>query len=613
MEKLSPEDLNKISQKVKEKNLLGQGAYRAKVTVHLGTCGIAAGADKVFGALTDKLESQNIKDVILTSSGCAGLCSKEPMATVELQGQAPVKYVGLTPEKILEILEKHVIGQTVVEEYTVEDATNEGFFGCQNLIALRNRGSINPEKIDEYIAGDGYRALAKALTTMTPEDIIEEIKKSGLRGRGGGGFPTGLKWEFCKKADGDIKYVICNADEGDPGAYMDRSIIETDPHTLLEGMLIGARAIGAAEGYIYIRAEYPLAQEKLRIAIKQAKDYGLIGENILGSDFSFDIHIKQGAGAFVCGEETSLIASIEGFAPEPRQRPPFPVQSGLWGKPTNINNVETWATVPVILNKGSDWFAAIGTEKSKGTKVFSLVGKITNTGLIEIEMGTTLRKIIFDIGGGIPDGKEFKAIQTGGPSGGCIPASLLDLPVDYEKLSQAGSIMGSGGMIVMDEDTCIVDVAKYFLEFTSDESCGKCSSCRDGSEALYEILERICNGNGREQDLNLLEEISCAVKDASMCGLGQTLPNPVLTTLRYFKDEYQAHIKEKRCPAKVCKALITFSINEEKCTGCTLCAKNCPANAISGVKKEPHKIDQDKCVKCGVCRDVCKFEAVNVI
>jgi len=557
MKKLSPQDLNKISQKVKEENLLGNGAYRAKITVHLGTCGIAAGAGKVFNALKDEFAKQNIKDVILTSSGCGGLCSREPMATIELQGQTPVKYVDLTVEKALEVLQKHVIGQTVIKEYAVDDATNEGFFGCQNLIALRNRGQINPEKIDEYIAKGGYKALAKALTAMTADEIVEQIKKSGLRGRGGGGFPTGLKWEFCKKADGDTKYIICNADEGDPGAYMDRSIIESDPHTLLEGMLIGARAIGAAEGYIYIRAEYPLAQENLRIAIKQAKEYGLIGENIFGSDFSFNIHIKQGAGAFVCGEETSLIASMEGTVPEPRQRPPFPAQSGLWGKPTNINNVETWATVPVIIDKGADWFAGIGTEKSKGTKVFSLVGKIKNTGLIEIEMGTTLRKIIFDIGGGVPYNKKFKAVQTGGPSGGVIPAKLLDLPVDYERLKEAGAIMGSGGMIVMDEDTCIVDVAKYFLEFTSDESCGKCSSCRDGSQALYEILERICNGRGAEEDLGLLEEISYAVKDASMCGLGQTLPNPVLSSLKHFKDEYIQHIKYKRCPAGVCREIIS--------------------------------------------------------
>ena len=621
MRKLNIKDMDEISRAVREKFSLSKGANRASVTVHMGTCGIAAGAGKVMDALRDEFSKRGLKDVILASSGCAGLCSREPMATVQLRDGSPVKYADLNAEKIRKILSEHVIGGVAVKEYMLLDGdkskrdTGEGdigFFANQRLIALRNRGDIDPQHIDEYIARDGYRALAKALTTMTPEQIIKEIKDSGLRGRGGAGFPTGLKWEFCRKAPGEIKYVICNADEGDPGAYMDRSIVESDPHSILEGMLIGARAMGAKEGFVYIRAEYPLAMEHLEIAIGQAKDYGFIGENILGTDFCFDIHIKQGAGAFVCGEETSLIASIEGRPPEPRQRPPFPAQSGLWAKPTNINNVETWATVPSIINKGAGWFASIGTEKSKGTKVFSLVGKITNTGLIEVEMGTTLRKIIFDIGGGIPNGKKFKAVQTGGPSGGCIPASLLDLPVDYEKLSESGSIMGSGGMIVMDENTCVVDVAKYFLEFTSEESCGKCSSCRDGSSALLEILKKICRGDGEEKDLALLEEISKAIKDASLCGLGQTLPNPVLSTLKYFREEYETHIREKKCPAKVCKTLIKFGIDEKKCTGCTACAKVCPTEAILGQKKEPHKIDQSKCVKCRVCQETCKFGAVIV-
>lgn len=496
------------------------------------------------------------------------------------------------------------------EQEIIPQISDIGFFSRQALVVLKNRGLIDPEKIDEYIARGGYRALAKALTRMAPEEIIKEIKDSGLRGRGGAGFPTGLKWELCRKFPGEVKYIIGNADEGDPGAFMDRSIVEADPHSVLEGMLIGAKAIGAKEGYIYIRAEYPLATKMLEVAIRQAKEYGLIGEDIFGTGFSFDIHIKQGAGAFVCGEESSLIGSIEGRPPEPRQRPPFPVQAGLWGRPTNINNVETWANVPVIIDRGAKWFANIGTEKSKGTKVFSLVGKINNTGLVEVPMGITIKEIIYDIGGGIPGGKEFKALQTGGPSGGCIPKSLMDLPIDYERLTEAGSIMGSGGLIVMDEDTCVVDLAKYFIDFTNDESCGKCSSCRDGSTALLEILERISAGEGKEEDLGLLWEISNAVKDASMCGLGQTLPNPVLSTLRYFRDEYEAHVRQKKCPAKVCKALVKYFIDDKKCTGCTLCARNCPQGAISGEKKMPHKIDLDKCVKCGICFEVCKFAAV---
>jgi len=529
-----------------------------------GTACVSNKSFKVKEILEEEIKKQGLEnEALVVMTGCNGFCAVGPVMVVMPDG---IFYQNVTAEVIPHLVEEHFLkGRPVKklmftpseEELVIPKMMDIGFFSRQTLIALRNRGLIDPEVIDEYIARDGYKALAKALSEMTPEGIIDEIKKSGLRGRGGGGFPTGLKWELCRRAEGDDKYVICNADEGDPGAYMDRSIVEADPHSVLEGMLIGARAIGATEGYVYIRAEYPLAMERLKLAMEQAREYGLIGQNIFDTDFSFDIHIKQGAGAFVCGEETSLMASIEGRPPEPTQRPPYPAESGLWGKPTNINNVETWATVPAIINRGSDWFSSIGTESSKGTKVFSLVGKINNTGLVEVPMGITLREIIYDIGGGIPKNKKFKAVQTGGPSGGCIPASLLDLPVDYEKLTEAGSIMGSGGMIVMDEDTCVVDVAKYFLEFTNDESCGKCASCREGSGALLDILKKICRGEGKESDIELLEDISKAVKNGSMCGLGQTLPNPVLSTLRYFRDEYMEHIKYKRCPAMVCKGIIS--------------------------------------------------------
>jgi len=529
-----------------------------------GTACVSNKSFKIKEVLEEELKKQGLdKEVLVVMTGCNGFCALGPVMTV-MPDQ--IFYQSLTEDDIPYLVEEHFLkGRPVkklmftppAEEVVIPKMMDIGFFARQTLIALRNRGLIDPEKIDEYIARDGYKALAKALTEMAPEDIITEIKNSGLRGRGGGGFPTGLKWELCRKQQDESKFIICNADEGDPGAYMDRSIVEADPHSVIEGMLIGARAIGASEGYVYIRGEYPLAMNRLEIAINQAKEYGLIGENIFDTDFSFDIHVKQGAGAFVCGEETALIASIEGRPPEPRQRPPYPVESGLWGKPTTINNVETWATVPVIIERGAKWFASIGTEASKGTKVFSLVGKINNTGLVEVPMGITLKEIIYDIGGGIPGGKKFKAVQTGGPSGGCIPASLIDMPVDYEKLTEAGSIMGSGGMIVMDEDTCVVDVAKYFIEFTNDESCGKCTSCRDGSSELFEILEKICRGEGEEQDLQMLEELSNAIKDTSMCGLGQTLPNPVLSTLKYFMDEYIEHIKYKRCSALVCKGIIS--------------------------------------------------------
>jgi NADH:ubiquinone oxidoreductase subunit F (NADH-binding) len=486
------------------------------------------------------------------------------------------------------------------------------FFGKQQLIALANRGLVDPESIDEYIALGGYKALAKALTQMTPEDIIREIKDSGLRGRGGAGFPTGKKWELARGAPGEEKYIICNGDEGDPGAFMDRSIVESDPHAVLEGMTIGARAIGASHGFLYIRAEYPLALERLTQAIEQARGYGLLGEDILGSGFDFDITVSKGAGAFVCGEETSLIGSLEGLLPEPRVRPPYPAQSGYQGKPTNINNVETWANVPHIINRGAKWFAAIGTENCKGTKVFSLVGKIRNTGLVEVPMGISLREIVFDIGGGIPDGKKFKAVQTGGPSGGCLPESLLDLPVDYESLSKAGSIMGSGGMIVMDEETCMVEVARYFLSFTQEESCGKCPPCREGTWHMMKILEGITQGKGQEGDIELLEKLAVLVKDTALCGLGNTAPNPVLTTIHHFRHEYEAHIRDKRCPSGVCKALIRYLILEDKCTGCMACAKSCPVNCIAGERKQLHVIDQAACIKCGMCKSVCKFDAVRI-
>ena len=538
--------------------------YRLHLMLCAGTACVSNKSFKIREVLEEELKKQKLEnEVLVVMTGCNGFCAVGPVMAVMPDG---IFYQRLTEDVIPHLVEEHFLkGRPVQklmftpekEEIVIPKMMDIGFFSRQTLIALKNRGMIDPEVIDEYIARDGYKAFAKALSEMTPEEIIDEVKKSGLRGRGGGGFPTGLKWDLCRKQPSDTKYIICNADEGDPGAYMDRSIVEADPHSILEGMLIGARAIGASEGYVYIRAEYPLAMDRLKIAIEQAKEYGLIGDNIFDTDFSFNIHIKQGAGAFVCGEETSLMASIEGRPPEPRQRPPFPAESGLWGKPTNINNVETWATIPPIIDRGAEWFSSIGTEQSKGTKVFSLVGKINNTGLVEVPMGITLKEIVYDIGGGIPKNKKFKAIQTGGPSGGCIPASLMNLPVDYEKLTEAGSIMGSGGLIVMDEDTCVVDVAKYFIEFTNDESCGKCTSCREGSAVLLEALEKICRGEGDEKDLEILADFSETIKDASMCGLGQTLPNPVLSTLKYFRQEYIEHTKYKRCPAMVCKNIIS--------------------------------------------------------
>jgi NADH:ubiquinone oxidoreductase subunit F (NADH-binding)/(2Fe-2S) ferredoxin len=584
-----------------------------------GTGCVSNGAFKIKDVLESELKKHNLQDeVAVVMTGCNGFCAQGPVAVVKPE---EIFYQLLTEDDISRLVEEHFLkGRPVeklmytppAEKFPVPKMGDIGFFGKQRLIALRNRGMIDPEQIDEYIARGGYTGLVKALTKMKPQQIIEQIKRSGLRGRGGAGFSTGRKWELVAGAKGAKKYLVCNADEGDPGAFMDRSIIESDPHSILEGMIIGARATGASHGYVYIRHEYPLAHERLIKAIAQARDYGLLGKDILGEGLDFDVSIQQGAGAFVCGEETSLIASLEGSAPEPRIRPPFPAESGVWDAPTNINNVETWANVPEIINKGAEWFSGIGTETSKGTKVFSVVGKVKNTGLVEVPMGITLREIVYDIGGGIIDDKEFKAVQTGGPSGGCIPASLLDLPIDYEKLAEVGSIMGSGGLIVMDEDTCMVDVARYFLEFLKDESCGKCTACREGIDVMHDILVRICEGNGKEEDIVLLEELAEAVKDASLCALGGTSPNPVLSTIRYFCDEYEAHIKDKSCPAGVCKALITFDIDEENCKGCRLCSKNCPQEAITGEAKQVHKIDQEKCIKCGVCFDVCKFEAVSV-
>ena len=593
--------------------------FRMNLMVCTGTGCVSNGAFRIKEALEREIQKHALQDEIqIVTTGCNGFCANGPIVVVQPDG---IFYQMLTEKDIPFLVEEHFLkGRPVQKLMYVPPETKSpvphmrdiGFFKKQRLIALANRGIVDPEKIDEYIARDGYRGLLKALTSMTPVEIVEAIKKSGLRGRGGAGFPTGLKWEICRAQPGDEKYVICNADEGDPGAFMDRSIVESDPHSVLEGMLIGARAIGASHGFIYIRNEYPLALKRIKIAIQQAEEYGLIGDNILGTDFNFHVGVNRGAGAFVCGEETSLINSLEGKLPHPRVRPPYPAQSGYMGKPTNINNVETWANVPRILQYGTEWFAGIGTEKSKGTKVFSLVGKVNNTGLVEVPMGITLREIIFDIGGGIQNGKKFKAVQTGGPSGGCIPESMLDIPVDFESLTKAGSIMGSGGMIVMDEDTCMVEVARYFLAFTQDESCGKCTFCRIGTKRMLEILERITKGEGKEEDIEKLEQLSVNVKMGSLCALGQTAPNPVITTLKHFRNEYLAHIRDNKCPAKQCKCLITYRIVPDNCVGCGACLRNCPVGAIAGEKKQLHVIDQEKCIKCGICLDSCRFSAVMV-
>jgi len=566
---------------------------RIELMACAGTGCVSGGAFLIIDALKKEIETRGLKnEVSVVPTGCNGFCGQGPLMIVIPDN---IFYGWLKLDDIPYLVEEHFLkGRPVKRLMFTPPEEKEpfpllsdiAFFKKQLLIVLKNKGIIDPEKIGDYIARDGYIAIEKVLTSMSPEKVIDEISKSGLRGRGGAGFPTGLKWEITSQQEKTPKYLIANCDEGDPGAYMDRSVLESDPHSVIEGMYIAAYAIGSSQGFIYVRTEYPLARERMEIAISQAREYGLLGDDILGSGFDFDIEIREGSGAFVCGEETSLIHSIEGNIPEPRQRPPFPAQSGLWDCPTVINNVETLANVPLIITRGADWYSNIGTETSKGTKIFSLVGKINNTGLIEVPMGITLREVVYEIGGGIPDGKEFKAVQTGGPSGGCIPASMLDSPIDYESLKKAGSMMGSGGMIVMDEDTCVVDVSKFFIQFTNDESCGKCVSCREGSEALLEVLTRITDGEGCEGDVEFLEELGETVKDASMCGLGQTLPNPVLSTLRYFKDEYEAHIKDKRCPALVCKNLIQYYIDPDKCVGCLKCLKNCPTEAIKGAVLE---------------------------
>lgn len=579
-----------------------------KIVVGEGSCGIAAGAAKVYSAIEKLI---GLTGSTLTVTGCIGMCFLEPIVDIYDGGELKKRLVKVQPEDAEKIIAYVNGDENAVNDIEISDE-DKLFLKKQTRIALRHCGIINPEIIDEYTACDGYRALEKVLKTMTPEDVIEEIKISGLAGRGGAGFPTWFKWNAARQSPGETKYLICNADEGDPGAFMDRAVIESDPHNLIEGMLIGAYAIGAKEAVVYVRAEYPLAIERLKEAIKQAEEKGFLGENIMGTGFSCKMRIKAGAGAFVCGEETALIESLQGERGMPRLKPPFPAQSGYWYKPSNINNVETFANVSWIILNGGEAFAAMGTDGSKGTKVFALTGKIKRGGLVEIPMGKTLRDVIFDIGGGIKNGKKFKAVQMGGPSGGCIPAELLDTVIDYKALGATGAIMGSGGMVVMDETTCMVSMAQFFLDFTAKESCGKCIHCRIGTKRMLEILNRIVKGEGREGDIELLEELCYSIKDGALCGLGQTAPNPVLTTIKYFRNEYEAHINDKKCPAKSCPDLLEYTIDADKCRGCTLCAKKCPANAISGEVKSVHRIDRDKCIKCGSCVSVCRFGAVNV-
>ena len=592
--------------------------FRSHVLVCGGTGCTSSGSEQIVATLEKEIERNGLKDEVkVIKTGCFGLCALGPIMIVYPEGSF---YSMVKPEDIPEIVTEHLLKgrivkrllyqETVQDDDTIESLNNTNFYKKQHRVALRNCGVINPENIDEYIGMDGYQALGKVLTEMTPEQVIQVILDSGLRGRGGAGFPTGRKWSFARASVNEQKYVCCNADEGDPGAFMDRSVLEGDPHAVIEAMAIAGYAIGANQGYIYVRAEYPIAVKRLQIAIDQAREYGLLGKNIFDTGFDFNLELRLGAGAFVCGEETALMTSIEGHRGEPRCRPPFPAVKGLFGKPTVLNNVETYANIPQIILNGPEWFASMGTEKSKGTKVFALGGKINNTGLVEVPMGTTLREIVEEIGGGIPNGKKFKAAQTGGPSGGCIPAEHIDIPIDYDNLISIGSMMGSGGLIVMDEDTCMVDIAKFFLEFTVDESCGKCTPCRVGTKRLLEMLDKITKGNATLEDLDKLEELCHYIKENALCGLGQTAPNPVLSTLHYFRDEYVSHIVDKKCPAGVCKALLSYEIDPAKCKGCTLCSRICPASAISGEVKKVHTIDKQKCVKCGACMEKCRFGAI---
>jgi NADH:ubiquinone oxidoreductase subunit F (NADH-binding)/(2Fe-2S) ferredoxin len=627
MQILKLEDLQKIKERTIVDLSLQKGGYRAKINFHMGTCGIAAGAKKLDALILRKMEEHGIQDIKVIRSGCPGLCSREPMVTIESHGLPPVKYCDLNEEKIEEIFDRHILNGEIVNSYALAIEEREvplrspiekvpklqdiPFFRHQILRALRNRGVNDAENIEESIAREAYFGLAKVLSSMTPEAVIEEVKISGLRGRGGAGFPTGLKWEEGRRYSSFPKYVICNGDEGDPGAFMDRSVLEADPHSVLEGMIICGYALDAHQGYIYVRAEYPLAIHRLNIAIGQARNYGLLGKDILGSGFDFDISIYPGAGAFVCGESTALMYSLEGRRGMPRIKPPRSTEAGLWGQPTVLNNVETFANVPAIILKGGEWFASLGTEKSKGTKVFALTGAVNNVGLIEVPMGTTLRTIVYDIGGGIPEKREFKAVQIGGPSGACLPASLLDIEVDFDSLDQAGAMMGSGGLVVMNDSTCMVDTARFFTDFSVDESCGKCVPCRIGLKVMLNILNRIVAGHGEMEDIERLERLGKHIKETSHCGLGKTAPNPALSTIRYFRNEYEAHILEKRCPSLVCVDLIQFHVNPDKCKMCGLCKKACPVEAITWEKKTPAAIDPEKCIRCRSCIQACKFWAIE--
>jgi len=632
MEKIkSPQELDAFRNSILEK----QSPDKKRVRICMTGCR-AHGAEQIRDAFNEEIKKQNLEDKVeIVETGCHGFCAKAPVIALDValssqetstfppeKRPKDVFYQQVSPEDVPEIISDTLQKGNLIERLLyIDPKTGEKiahtedipFYKVQMKNVLRNCGKIDPLNVSHYIARNGYAAFSKAISTMTPEEIIDNVKDSGLRGRGGAGFPTGVKWGFTRKADGDVKYLICNGDEGDPGAFMDRAVLEGDPHSVLEGMLIAAYAIGAQEGFIYVRAEYPIAVRHIKHAINQAEKLGLLGENILSADFSFKINVKEGAGAFVCGEETALMMSIEGKRGMPRPRPPFPANQGLWDKPTNINNVETYANIAPIILKGSDWYSSIGTESSKGTKVFSLAGDVNNTGLIEVPMGITLREIVFDIGGGIPDGKEFKGVQIGGPSGGCLSTEHLNVPIDYDSLTELGAIMGSGGMIVIDETTCIVDIARYFMEFVQSESCGKCVPCRLGTKRMLEILESITRGEGKEGDINLLVALAETIKDSALCGLGQTAPNPILTTVRYFRDEYKAHIEESRCPACVCEGLFSYQIEKEVCTGCGLCAEKCPVDAISGKRREPHTIDQRLCIKCGACFAVCPFSAIMKI